>query len=120
MVVESDVDGYLGHGLLLRPGDGVSDTFRVNAAVVPRQEHQAFIPIYGHVFVVLALLVGHKAWGTIALPLLARLYVRKKDLPSIDPKHRPSFRTKLELAVELLRCVKPRLDPLKLPIWVVR
>ena len=39
----------------------------------------------------------------IALPLLARLYVRKKDLPSIDPKHRPPFRTKLELAVELLR-----------------
>jgi hypothetical protein len=29
--------------------------------------------VYGHVFVVLALLVGHKAWGTIALPLLARL-----------------------------------------------
>lgn len=75
--------------------------------------------VYGHVFVVLGLLVPHKAWGTIALPLLARLYVRKKDLPSIDPKHRPAFRTKLELAVELLRWVKPWLDLLKLPIWVV-
>jgi hypothetical protein len=75
--------------------------------------------VYGHVFVVLALLVGHKAWGTIALPLLARLYVRKKDLPGIDPKHRPAFRTKLELAVELLRWVKPWLDLLNLPIWVV-
>src|SRR5438477_4903238 len=47
--------------------------------------------VYGHVFVVLGLLVTHKAWGTIALPLLARLYVRKKDLPGIDPKHRPAF-----------------------------
>jgi hypothetical protein len=75
--------------------------------------------VYGHVFVVLGLLVTHKAWGTIALPLLARLYVRKKDLPSIDPKHRPQFRTKLELAVELLRWVKPWLDLLNLPIWVV-
>jgi len=75
--------------------------------------------VYGHVFVVLALLVNHKAWGTVALPLLARLYVRKKDLPSIDPKHRPPFRTKLELAVELLRWVKPWLELLKLPIWVV-
>src|SRR3954453_6037900 len=62
--------------------------------------------LYGHVFVVLGLLVAHPAWGTIALPLLARLYVRKKDLPGIDPKHRPAFRTKLELAVELLRWAK--------------
>ena len=75
--------------------------------------------VYGHVFVVLGLLVTHKAWGTIALPLLARLYVRKVDLPGIDPKHRPGFRTKQELAVELLRWAKPWLDLLKLPIWVV-
>ncbi len=75
--------------------------------------------VYGHVFVVLGLLVTHKAWGTVALPLLARLYVRKKDLPAIDPKHRPPFRTKLELAVELLRWAKPWLAMLKLPIWVV-
>jgi hypothetical protein len=74
---------------------------------------------YGHVFVVLGLLVAHPAWGVIALPLLARLYVRKKDLPGIDPKHRPEFRTKLELAVELLRWAKPWLGPLKKPLWVV-
>ncbi len=75
--------------------------------------------VYGHVFVVLGLLVTHKAWGTIALPLLARLYVRKKDLPGIAPKHRPEFRTKLQLAVELLRWAKPWLVWLRLPIWVV-
>ena len=70
--------------------------------------------VYGHVFVVLAILVTHEAWGTVALPLLSRLHVRKKDLPAIDPKHRPEFRTKLELAVELLRWARPWLDPLKL------
>jgi hypothetical protein len=75
--------------------------------------------VYGHVFVVLAVLVTHPAWGVIALPLLARLYVRKKDLPAIDPKHRPAFRTKLELAVEMLRWAKPWLGLLKKPIWVV-
>jgi hypothetical protein len=75
--------------------------------------------VYGHVFVVLALLVVHPAWGVVALPLLARLYVRKKDLPSIDPRHRPPFRTKLELAVELLRWARPWLGLLGLPIWVV-
>jgi hypothetical protein len=75
--------------------------------------------VYGHVFVVLALLVAHPAWGVVALPLLARLYVRRKNLPGIDPKHRPEFRTKLELAVELLRWAKPWLELLGLPIWVV-
>lgn len=75
--------------------------------------------VYGHVFVVLGLLVKHKAWGTIALPLLSRLYVRKKDLPDIDPEHRPEFRTKLVLAVELLRWAKRWLGLLKIPIWVV-
>jgi hypothetical protein len=75
--------------------------------------------IYGHVFVVIGLLVTHRAWGVTALPLLARLYVREKDLPTIDPKYRPAFRTKLELAVELLRWAKSWLDLLGKPIWVV-
>jgi hypothetical protein len=75
--------------------------------------------VYGHVFVVLGLLATHKAWGTIALPLLARLYVRKKDRPGIDPKHRPEFRTKLQLAVELLRWASAWLGLLGKPLWVV-
>ena len=57
--------------------------------------------VYGHVWVVLGLLAPHSSWGVIALPLLARLYVRKKDLIGIDPKHRPRFRPKLELCIEL-------------------
>lgn len=75
--------------------------------------------VYGHVFVVMALLVKHKIWGVIALPLLARLYVRMKDLPSIDPKHRPEFRTKLDMGVELLRWASNLLKSLGKPIWVV-
>lgn len=75
--------------------------------------------VYGHVWVTLALLAGHRAWGTIALPLLARLDIRKKDLPAIDPAHRPEFRTKLELAVELLRWARAWLGLLGKPLWVV-
>ena len=62
--------------------------------------------VYGHVWVVLGLLTAHPLWGVIALPLLARLYVRKKDLDAIDEPHRPVFLTKLELAVELVRWAK--------------
>ncbi|MDG3008279.1 transposase [Paludisphaera sp. Pla2] len=75
--------------------------------------------VYVHVFVVLALLAVHPSWGTIALPLLSRLYVRKKDLPGIDPKHRPGFRTKLVLAVELLQWAHPWLGLLGKPVWLV-
>jgi len=75
--------------------------------------------VYGHVFVVLGLLASHPSWGVIALPLLARMYVRKKDLTGMGPKHRPEFRTKLELAVELLRWAKLWLGLLGKPLWVV-
>ena len=75
--------------------------------------------VYGHVFVVLGLLASHAKWGTVALPLLARLYVRKKNLSGIDPKNRPAFRTKLELAVEMLRWASIWLGLLKKPLWVV-
>jgi hypothetical protein len=75
--------------------------------------------VYGHVFVVLGLLATHSSWGVIALPLLARMYVRKKNLAGIDPKHRPAFRTKLELAVELLRWARLWLGLLGKPLWVV-
>jgi hypothetical protein len=75
--------------------------------------------VYGHVWVVLGLLAAHPLWGVIALPLLARLYVRKKDLGGIDKRHRPAFRTKLELAVELVRWAKCWLGFLGKPLWVV-
>jgi hypothetical protein len=68
---------------------------------------------------VLGLPAAHPAWGVIALPLLSRLYVRKKDLPGIEPKHQPEFRTKLELAVEVLRWAKLWLGLLGKPLWVV-
>jgi DDE superfamily endonuclease len=75
--------------------------------------------VYGHVWVVLGLLAVHPAWGVIALPLLARLYVRAKDLSGIDPPHRPPFRTKLELAVDLMRWARCWLGMLGKPLWVV-
>jgi hypothetical protein len=55
----------------------------------------------------------------IALPLLARLYVRRKDLPAIDKRHRPTFATKLELAVALMKWAKGWLDFVAQPLWVV-
>jgi hypothetical protein len=75
--------------------------------------------LYGHVFVVLAILVRHPLWDVVALPLLARLYVRKTDLPGVAVKHRPEFRTKLEMGVELLRWAATMLKSLGKPLWIV-
>jgi DDE superfamily endonuclease len=59
--------------------------------------------VYGHIWVTLAWLVRHPVCDTLALPLRALLYVRAKDVPKLA-KHYPwTFRTKLELAAELVR-----------------
>jgi hypothetical protein len=75
--------------------------------------------LYGHVWVTLALLVPHPIWKTIALPLLARLYVREKNLASIPVASRPAFRTKLEMAVELVQWATIHLKMLGKPLWLV-
>jgi hypothetical protein len=75
--------------------------------------------VYGHMWVVLGLLGGHPAWGVIALPLLARLYVRERNLAGNAPDDRPLFRTKLELAVDLMRWAVRWLGFLGRPLWVV-
>jgi hypothetical protein len=58
--------------------------------------------LYGHVWVTLAWVVLHPLWGALGLPLVARLYVRKRDVPRVPPRQGWSFATKLELAAELL------------------
>jgi hypothetical protein len=59
--------------------------------------------VYGHVWVCLAWLAHHPSWNTLALPLRALLYVRSKDVPSLAKRYPWEFRTKLQLAAELVR-----------------
>jgi hypothetical protein len=59
--------------------------------------------LYGHVWVTLTVVVVHPRWGPISLPVRALLYVRKKDIPKIPQHYGWTFRTKLELAAQLLR-----------------
>jgi hypothetical protein len=75
--------------------------------------------VYGHVWVTLAALAKHPAWGTIALPLQASLYVRQKDLPKVPPEYHWTFRTKLELAAEQLHWLSPWLPDKVEELWVV-
>jgi len=63
--------------------------------------------LYGHNWVSLAVLATHPTRGTIALPLRASLYVRAKDVLKLPPDYHWPFRTKLELAADQLRWLKP-------------
>jgi len=58
--------------------------------------------MYGHNWVSLCFLATHPLWGVIVFPLRSLLYVREKDVPSLEEKYGWKFRTKLELAVSLV------------------
>ncbi len=75
--------------------------------------------VYGHVWVTLAWVVPHRLWGVIALPLLARLYVRQKDIGPLRQWYGWQFRTKLELAAELVQWLARWTSWLHKPLWLV-
>jgi len=61
--------------------------------------------LYGHSWVVLNRVLHHPQSGTIGLPLLGSLYIRKKDVPELPIDIDWTFQTKLELAAELITWV---------------
>jgi hypothetical protein len=75
--------------------------------------------LYGHVWVTIAWLFRHRLWGTMALPLLALLYVRQQNIPLLQGLHGWQFRTKLEQAAELMEWVAFRLKYLNKSLWIV-
>jgi DDE superfamily endonuclease len=58
--------------------------------------------LYGHSWVVLSRIARHGHDGTIGLPLLGRLYIRDKDLPKLPKAMDWQFRTKPEIAAEMI------------------
>jgi len=75
--------------------------------------------VYGHIWVTLAALAKHPVWDTIALPLQAQLYIRQCDLAKLPPERPRDFRTKLEMAAEQLRWLKPWVENHFEELWVV-
>lgn len=77
--------------------------------------------LYGHNWVTLAWVVRHPRWGTIGLPLLAFLYVRRRDLvaQSLTALRGVRFQTKLVLAGALVAWASQQLRRLGRALWVV-
>jgi hypothetical protein len=74
--------------------------------------------LYGHIWVTLSLAVRHPRWGALALPLRALLYVRRQTLPAIPRRRGWRFRTKLELAAQLLHWAAPLLKAARKTVWI--
>lgn len=83
----------------------------------PGPAQQTFL--YGHSWVVIGLIVRHPLWGTICLPLLAKLYIRAKDIAKLLPDRRLPFFTKLELAAKLVFWATCFLKVTGKTLWVV-
>jgi hypothetical protein len=83
----------------------------------PGPANQKFV--YGHVWVTTAWVVRHPQGHTRALPLIADLYIRQKDLPNIDADRRPDFITKLDLAASQIHWAAEELRGTDKPIWFV-
>jgi hypothetical protein len=71
--------------------------------------------IFAQVWVTLSLITRHKHFGTIGLPLLARMYVKAKDVKTIGL----SFKSKTELAVELSKWAYNCCKNLGKQLWIV-
>jgi hypothetical protein len=75
--------------------------------------------LYGHVWVTLAWVMRHARWGTIGLPILAFLYVRRVNLGSMAPWYKVKFETKLEQAAALAEWVAYSVHALGKKLWIV-
>jgi len=80
---------------------------------VPTPDGKKFI--YGHVWVTLSAIARHKNFGTIGLPLLARMYVKAKDVKTIGL----AFKSKTEQAVELSKWAYNCCKNLGKQLWIV-
>ena len=77
--------------------------------------------VYGHVWVTLAWVVRHPLWHAIGLPLLARMYVRQKDIDAqlLPILRKVRFQTKLVMAGEMITWAAQWLKILGRTLWVV-
>jgi hypothetical protein len=75
--------------------------------------------LYGHVWVTVAWVIRHPCWGVIGLPLRALLYVRKKQIGLLGTLYGVKFRTKLEMAAELVEWLASWLKFTGRELWIV-
>jgi hypothetical protein len=74
--------------------------------------------LYGHIWVTISLVLRHRQWQTIGLPLVGLLYVRAKDIEKIPRKHHWQFQTKLALAAGQVLTLAKLAQEFGKTVWV--
>jgi hypothetical protein len=75
--------------------------------------------VYGHIWVTLSALVHHKRWGTIGLPVLAKMYIRAKNIVDVPAHYKLGFKNKLQQAAELVNWAQDCCKRLGKELWIV-
>ena len=75
--------------------------------------------VYGHIWVTLALVLRHRLWGTIGLPILAKLYIRRKHIGKLPRYYRWKFQTKLQQAADMIRWAAQLAAEAGKRLWIV-
>jgi hypothetical protein len=75
--------------------------------------------LYGHIWVTISLALRHPLWGSLALPLRAMLYVRRKTMQKIPHRRGWKFATKLILAAELVEWIAVLAKETGKKLWIV-
>ncbi len=75
--------------------------------------------VYGHIWVTLSVLARHRLWGTIGLPLLAKMYIRVNDIATVPKAYKIGFQNKLQQAAELVKWAQKCCKRLEKEFWIV-
>ncbi len=76
----------------------------------PTNPHFRNATCYGHFLVMVGMIATHPLFGRICLPIGWKFYVNENKLETIDEKIRPQFKTKPEIAAELLKRIVPEIQ----------
>ena len=76
----------------------------------PTNPHCRNATCYGHSLVTVGMIATHSLFGRICLPVGWKFYVNENRLETIDEKVRPQFKTKPEIAAELLKRIVPEIQ----------
>ncbi len=75
--------------------------------------------IYGHLWVTISVVVRHKLWATVGLPVLAKMYIRVKDVSKMPTKYQVVFQDKLQQATELVKWASECCKRQGKQLWIV-
>ena len=74
---------------------------------------------FGHSWVVATLVVTHPLFGEVSFPIAAELYLRQKEVDKLKAKYDRQFKTKMIIAVEMIKHLVPKFKAFEKKIQII-